>query len=75
MKRQLDRIHYAIAVVLFAIAVAVIVLNATAAPDSSPPELATQTVPAIDPYPPPYPGPLPSGYPAYLPFQAGQPYP
>lgn len=75
MKRQLDRIHYAIAVVLFAIAVAVIVLNATAAPSTSPPELATQTVPAIDPYPPPYPGPLPSGYPAYLPFQAGQPYP
>ena len=75
MRPQLDRIHYAIAVVLFAIAVAVIVLNATAAPDSSPPELATQTVPAIDPYPPPYPGPLPSGYPAYLPAQMGQPYP
>lgn len=91
MNQQIERIRYAIATVLAAVALATIVWTlATAAPDTSPPELPTATIPApdltpgatVEPYPgPPTPSAYPGPYPApvdhdFLPFQAdGQSYP
>ena len=87
MKRQLGVIHWSIVAVLLAVTLALVVIGmTTAAPSSSPPELATATVPApdatIDPYAAPvtpdaYPGPYPAPVkPAYLPIvQDGESYP
>lgn len=79
MKPQLERIRYAVAVILVAAVLASIVWTvataADVAPRLSPPELPTATVPSPDMTPwatiEPYPGPpTPSAYPGPYPAPA-----
>jgi hypothetical protein len=80
MKKQIELVRTIIAAVLIVASCAIILATiATAAGNTSPPELPTLTAPppypGPDPYPPPG-DPYPAPYPAYLPFQAdGESYP